>query len=70
MPLHLFIPFFLYWHLRMRGAQLVSQRERKVYCFYSSELPSSNTADAWHFEVEGMPSIALELRFGSTLWQD
>jgi hypothetical protein len=26
-------------------------------------LSSSNTDDAWHFEVQGSPSIALEFMF-------
>jgi hypothetical protein len=33
-------------------------------CFASSSgLSSSNTDDAWHFEVQGSSSIALEFMF-------
>jgi hypothetical protein len=42
--------------------QLVSHRERKVSSVLASSGLSSNTGDAWHFEVEGLPSIAVEFR--------
>jgi hypothetical protein len=32
-------------------------------CFASSGLSSSNTDDAWHFEIEGLPSTALVFMF-------
>jgi hypothetical protein len=38
--------------------------------FAYSGLSSSNTDDAWHFEVQGSPSIALEFMFWSALCQD
>jgi hypothetical protein len=41
------------WFLSIRGFS----------CFASSGLSSSNTDDAWHFEVKGSPSVALELLF-------
>jgi hypothetical protein len=32
-------------------------------------LSSSNTDDDWHFEVEGLPSIVLELTFLPSFFQ-
>jgi hypothetical protein len=55
---HVFIFFFALHILKMGGVHLVSQRAG-FSCFASSGLLSSNTDDAWHFEVEGSPSIAL-----------
>jgi hypothetical protein len=39
-------------------------------CFSFSGLSLSNTDDAWHFEVKGLPSIALGLMFSPSLYQD
>jgi hypothetical protein len=44
--------------------------KKKFFLFASLWLSSQNTGDVWHFEVKGSPSIALELRFGSTFCQD
>jgi hypothetical protein len=63
--LHLFLFFFLYSHLRMR-AYLISLRKVSAICFVFSRL-SSNTDDAWHFEVQGFPSTAFKFIFWVTL---
>jgi hypothetical protein len=46
----------------MKEVQLVSHHERKVSSVLASSGLSSNPGDAWHFEVEGLPSIAVEFR--------
>jgi hypothetical protein len=38
-------------------------QESAVSCSASSGLASSNADDAWHFEVEGLPSISQEFVF-------
>jgi hypothetical protein len=55
--LHLLILFF---------PSCTSKNERSAVGFSTfafSGLPSSNKDDAWHFEVQGSPSIALEFMF-------
>jgi hypothetical protein len=52
---HVFIFFSTLHILKMGGVHLVSQRAG-FSCFASLGLLSSNTDDAWHFEVEGSPS--------------
>jgi hypothetical protein len=48
--------FFLFTYENERSAVGFSK-------FASSGLASLNTDDAWHFEVQGLPSIALEFMF-------
>jgi hypothetical protein len=55
--LHLFIFFFPSFAFEKREERAVG------FSIFASSGFSSNTDDAWDFEVQGSPSIALEFMF-------
>jgi hypothetical protein len=57
----IYILFPLYWHLRMKGVQLVSQHERFLFYFLRTAIKHRRCL---------VYSIALELTFESMLFQD
>jgi hypothetical protein len=69
-PLHLFIFFCSLIHIWEWEEHIWFPNLKGFSCFASSGLSASNMDDAWHFEVRGSPSIALERTFWSMLYQD